>query len=185
MKSLSKHTLFEKYMATTRKRHLAYAARFTSNSDDAEDLVQEAQLRAIRALPDMESDSIPDAWFRTIIRNCFLDLRRYRNRRQPTVSLDALQEGNPNFDVMDPSIPDPNARLETLDPRLVEAIERLPSDHRILVIASLHELSSDEMSSLAKCAITTVRTRLHRAHRTLRAYLGMNEFAPSGRSTHS
>jgi RNA polymerase sigma-70 factor, ECF subfamily len=185
MNTLTEKSRFEQYMATTRKRHLAYAARFTSNNDDAEDLVQEAQLRAIRALPTMKGDSIPDAWFRTIIKNCFLDLRRYRNRRQQTVSLDALQDSNPNFDLIDPSIPDPDSNLEALDPRLVEAIEQLPSEHKILVLASLNDLSSDEMSSLAKCAVTTVRTRLHRAHRSLRAYLGMSGFVPGQRSPQS
>lgn len=163
---------FESFLARSRKDYFYFAKRLTRNAYDAEDLVQEASIRAVRALHSLTSEKIPDAWFKQIIKNCFLDSRRYKSRRPVTTSLEAIQESRPSFDLEDANAVLPFSLLgEEYSADVEQALAKLTSEQRALLMGTLHGLSGKELSAKFKCGAVTVRTRLHRAHRSLRRHL--------------
>ena len=130
---------------------------------DAEDAVQEACLRAYRAL-DRFRGGDGRAWLLTIVRNvCYSHLRR--NRREPA--------GEPFSDETHGSTLDfaeANALLwrETTSELLQRALERLPAEFReMIVLHELEGLAYREIAAVADIPIGTVMSRLARARRKL------------------
>jgi RNA polymerase sigma-70 factor (ECF subfamily) len=138
----------------------------------AEDIVQEAFLRAFRAFPSFRGGA-PKAWLFAIVRNCFLDWAAGRTSAERVlVDEGALSpaQGEAMANVADPDQDDPEAALlrrreaETL--RAV--IENLPEPFReALVLRELEELSYREIAALTGAPIGTVMSRLARARQML------------------
>jgi RNA polymerase sigma-70 factor (ECF subfamily) len=163
---------FESYLAAARRKNFAFAMSLTRNAEDAEDLVQDAQLRALRALETLKSDQVPDPWFRQIMKNCFIDTKRYHSRRPQTTSLEAIQEGNPNFDVADPAAEQLLQVGDDVEIKVLrEALDELAPPHRDLILATLSGQTCRDLCKKLKCREITVRSRLQQAHRLLRRQL--------------
>lgn len=163
----------ENYLTTSKNAHYGFAVRLTKNADDAEDLLQEAKIRALRALGTLKSENIPDAWFRQIIKNCFLDSRRYNSRRPQTTSFEAIQESNPVFDIAD-TTPSPEQAIlgnEDLSSEIQKALGQLPENQQKLVIAAMNGTPYTELSKMFRCGAFKIRTQLQKAHRALRRQL--------------
>lgn len=152
--------------------NLAY--RLTGSAADAEDLVQEAFLRAYRFF-DRYDRSMPFMnWFSRILTNLYIDEYRRRGRLR-TVSIDEVysndegEEGTP-FDLPD-TAPDPLERTlskEYLD-AIHEGLQHLSPEFRIAVIlADLEGYSYEEIAEITKTSIGTVRSRIHRGRKQLR-----------------
>jgi len=111
----------------------------TGNRDDAEDLTQEAYLRAYRFF-DTYDHALPfKNWLFRILSNLFLDDLR-RKRRGATVSLDQSWSNSEDMDDLTPDVPDyennPETLLlkEVLDERLQNALASLPTAFRPAVL---------------------------------------------------
>jgi RNA polymerase sigma factor (sigma-70 family) len=139
----------------------------TRNGHDAEDVVQEAFLRAFRFFGGFHGDN-PRAWLLTIVRNsCYDWLRRHRPSEVP-ISLDEEVHG-----VVDPS-PTPEERVMTRADglRLREALEALPLAWReVLILRELEGMSYKEIADIAGIKIGTVMSRLARARAGLQQLL--------------
>ncbi len=140
----------------------------TRNEADAEDVVQEAFLRALKFFRGFQG-SDGRAWLLTIVRNtCYTWLKRNR-AKDLAYDLDeamALRE--------DSDTPDPEATLARNDQeRLVaQAIESLPIEFReVVILRELDELSYKEIADLAGIPVGTVMSRLARARKKLQASL--------------
>ena len=146
-----------------------YARTLTRDPTAAEDLVQEAFLRACRGFRGYRGGE-PKAWLFAIVRSTFLTgLRRDRD-------WDELSEAD---DVPDPA-ETPEARLirgrGEIDVRA--AIEALPDPFReAIVLRELQELSYREIAAVTGAPIGTVMSRLARARRLLAASLGVEDAA--------
>src|SRR5690242_7734404 len=81
------HTEFEKLAARTQRQAYNMAYRMTGNRDDAEDLTQEAYLRAYRSFATYNRQLPFESWFFRILSNLFIDLLRRRPKKKP-LSLD-------------------------------------------------------------------------------------------------
>lgn len=138
----------------------------------AEDIVQEAFLRAFRAFPTWRGGA-PKAWLFAIVRNCFLDWAAGRSGAGKVLvdegSLSPAQ-ADALANVADPDQDSPEEALvrrreaETL--RAV--IENLPEPFReTLVLRELEELSYKEIAALTAAPIGTVMSRLARARQML------------------
>jgi RNA polymerase sigma-70 factor (ECF subfamily) len=149
----------------------------TRNDSDAEDVVQEALLRAVRFF-DGARDPNLRAWFLTIVRHtAFTWLRRNRPAEIAT-SLDATPSGSADTDTAPGVVPlfatptpDPEALLMQLrDRRMIDRlIEQLPPEFReVLVLRELEELSYRDIASVTGAPIGTVMSRLARARGLLR-----------------
>jgi len=138
----------------------------------AEDIVQEAFLRAFRAFPTYRGGA-PKAWLFAIVRNCFLTWAGARSGPgRVLVDEGALSEAQAHAlaDVADPDQDTPEeALLRRRDAEVVRAaIEALPEPFReALVLRELEELSYKEISVLTAAPIGTVMSRLARARQML------------------
>jgi RNA polymerase sigma-70 factor (ECF subfamily) len=136
---------------------------------DAEDLVQEASLRAWRGFSGFRGGD-GRGWLLAIVRNtCFTWLRK--NRRQELA--DEFDEAIHSSEVDAPA--DPERQLfEGLDTRRVQqALEELPAEFReAVVLRELEGLSYKEIGDIAGVPIGTVMSRLARARKRLQQSLG-------------
>jgi RNA polymerase sigma factor (sigma-70 family) len=144
-----------------------YARWLTRNDVDAEDVVQDACVRAMRFLPSLrDGDARP--WLFAIVRNAW-----YSRAARRAGSLERLPSTTPRYDPPD-SAPDPEARLlrQHAVGRVREAIEQLPPDFReVLVLREFEEMSYKEIASVVGVPIGTVMSRLARARDRLSALL--------------
>ena len=140
----------------------------TRNEHDAEDVVQEASLRALRSFKSFLPGRDARAWFLTIVRNtCWTWLRQNRPKE---LALEWNDETLPA-----PGNADPQALLiEKANTKLIhEAIESLPVEYReVLILRELEELSYKEIADIAGIPLGTVMSRLSRARKELYAVLG-------------
>jgi RNA polymerase sigma factor (sigma-70 family) len=140
------------------------AYRLAGNDDDAQDLVQEALLRVRKGLERYEPGSL-EGWLARIVTNVFLDEMRRRKRR-PT---DALPE-DPGRVL--PPAPAADEVQTGLSDEIQEALERLPAEFRVpVVLCDVSDLSYEQIAEATGVPIGTVRSRIHRGRRMLRATL--------------
>jgi RNA polymerase sigma factor (sigma-70 family) len=132
----------------------------TRNSQDAEDVVQDACVRALKYLGALRG-SDARAWFLTIVRHAFYDWSR-RNRRAEEVP----DDGTAIDLTADPAAIDPEqAALRSAESRLLaDAVAQLPVAFReVLILRELEDLSYKEIARIANVPIGTVMSRLARA----------------------
>ena len=142
----------------------------TRNGHDAEDVVQEAFLRALKFFGGFHGGN-PRAWLLTIVRNsCYDWLRRNRPSEVPAAFDEELHSP------VDPS-PTPEDRvMEQADRlRIREALETLPLAWReVLILRELEGLSYKEIADVAGIKIGTVMSRLARARSGLQQQLAVD-----------
>ncbi|HEX2909548.1 MAG TPA: sigma-70 family RNA polymerase sigma factor [Chloroflexia bacterium] len=140
----------------------------TRNEQDAEDLVQEAYLRAFRFFNGFKG-SDGRAWLLAIVRNTFYSRLAHLKTQELTIPLDYDIESNA-AEVVNPEV----LVLQSLDTHLLRvAIEELPLEYReVIVLRELEELSYKEIADLLGIPIGTVMSRLARARKKLQLKLG-------------
>lgn len=149
----------------------AYAMTLTRDQTEAEDLVQETYLRAVRAFGQLMPNSNLKGWLFVIMRNAWLNQVRHTNSGPRFVELEE-QENPPHW-------PDDLARnphvvyLRKLErEEILEAIDSLPSLYReIVVLRDIEGFSYQEIAALLGCPAGTVMSRLGRAREKLRHML--------------
>jgi RNA polymerase sigma factor (sigma-70 family) len=140
------------------------AYRLSGNDDDAYDLVQEALLRVRKGLQTYQPGSM-EAWLSRIVTNVFLDEVR-RRRRRP---VEALPE---DPERLLPSSPGADEATDSLPDDVQAALRRLPEDFRTaVVLCDVVGLSYEEIADALSVPVGTVRSRIHRGRRLLRAAL--------------
>jgi RNA polymerase sigma-70 factor (ECF subfamily) len=134
---------------------------------DADDVVQEALLRAFRAF-DALRNADARAWLLAIVRNCALSAIDQR-RRRATEPLMEEHEAMPEtgLETADPE----GASIERDERRTLERlIAALPGEHReVLLLRELEDMSYREIAAVTSVPIGTVMSRLARARAALRA----------------
>jgi RNA polymerase sigma-70 factor, ECF subfamily len=149
----------------------SYGLVLSRNPTEAEDLVQETCLRALRAMERLRPDSNVKSWLFTILRNIWLNQLRQRKTAPDTVELDSDEHG---ADRAVDSAKDPYAALVSNfeQERVRHAIEQLPLEFReIVLLREYEELSYEEIASMLQCPVGTVMSRLARARSKLRDLL--------------
>ncbi len=156
-----------------------YAMAVTRNRADAEDLVQETYVRAIRRKGGLPPGSDIKSWLFTILRNIHLSqVRRQRNAPR-VVELDADQS-TANIVVETPRDPLATYVSKTEREWLTEAVQQLPLEFReIVVLREYEDLSYREIARVLDCPVETVQSRLARARSRLRALLSARGQAAS------
>jgi RNA polymerase sigma-70 factor, ECF subfamily len=153
------------------------ALRMTRNPADAEDLVQEAMLRAYRAFDRFEPGTNLKAWLCRILTNAYINTYRKKQREPRKISQDEIED----FDLyrelkdQDPrftATPE-NIVLDSLvDSDILAAIEDLPEQFRLaVVLADLEGFSYAEMAEIMDVPMGTVMSRLHRGRKALQKRL--------------
>jgi RNA polymerase sigma factor (sigma-70 family) len=134
----------------------------TRNDQDAEDVAQEACLRAMRFFDGFHGGSIRP-WLLTIVRNTYLTWLR-KNKTEETAPLDEIESAASN--------PEELLLGQVDGAALRRALDALPSEYReAIVLRELEEMSYKEIASVAGVPIGTVMSRLARARRRLQELL--------------
>lgn len=149
------------------------ALRMLANPQEAEDVLQETFLKALRALPNFEGRSSLSTWLYRIAVNESLMLIR---KRKPEVSLSAPDEnGDEDDDSEDMQIVDwghmPESELLTSEARqnIDQAIEKLPQTLKVVfLLRDVEGLSIEETAAALGISEAAVKTRLLRARLRLR-----------------
>ena len=154
----------------------AAALRMTRNEKDAEDLVQEALLRAYRFFDTFEAGTNCKAWLFRILTNVFCN--QYRDRERENVIMNEAESSTANLEQFLGGAGGDGRDIESaLLGRMVSAdVERalaaVPSDFRMAVIlADLEDFSYKEIAEIMGTPLGTVMSRLHRGRRQLRELL--------------
>jgi RNA polymerase sigma-70 factor (ECF subfamily) len=154
----------------------AAARHLTRNASDAEDLVQEAYLRAYRGFARFQPGTNLRAWLHRILMNTFIN-HYHKRRRLPEL---LLGEGNDHASLGGRTVErDPAPSAEDLvvaslpDEALQQALASLPAQFRMAVLlADVQGFSYKEIAELAGVPIGTVMSRLHRGRKALSKQLG-------------
>lgn len=141
------------------------AVHMTGRPERAEDAVQETYLRAWRYLDTFEEGRNARVWLFAILRNAIFEASRKRRREVATASLDDV--GPDNVAGANEAPPD---RLA--DAEIVEAIQKLPEEFRIVVLLAVVEgMKYREIADALDIPIGTVMSRLYRGRQLLRYHL--------------
>jgi len=157
---VSEHTRFEELVLPHLDAAYNLARWLTRDVSDAEDVVQDAALRALKYMGSLNGGS-GRAWFLTIVRHTFYD---WCKRNRPAEI--ARDDGTAIDMAVDPDAVGPEqALLRTATAKaLTEAIAALPLAYReVLILRELEELSYKEIARIADIPIGTVMSRLARA----------------------
>jgi RNA polymerase sigma-70 factor (ECF subfamily) len=155
-----------------------YAMVLSRNSTEAEDLVQETCLRALRAIGRFSADGNVKSWLFTILRNVWLNQLRQRRTAPHLVELDADENcANEPADAAQDPLTDYVSNVEREQVRA--AIQQLPLAFReIILLREYEELSYQEIAALLDCPPGTVMSRLARARSKLRDLLSGGQTTP-------
>lgn len=168
------HAEFTKLAERTKRQAYNIAYRMTGNRDDAEDLTQEAYLRAYRSFGTYNRQMPFESWFFRILSNLFIDLLRRRPKQKP-LSLDQPMSDEESEENLLLQLPDEDANPErslmdqVMDERLQTALAALPEPFRVAVLlCDVEGRSYEEIAQMMKSSIGTVRSRIHRGRSLLR-----------------
>jgi len=159
-----------------------FALSLTRNTADANDLVQEASLRAWRSFHQFKPGTNLKAWLFTILKNTFINEYRRKKRSPEKVSLD--DEENFSFYAKAqaqltaegkhsvPGALDPSKLEEVLGDEVHEALYALPEEYReAIVLSDVQDLSYADIAKVLNVPIGTVRSRLARGRSMLQKLL--------------
>ena len=157
-------------------RRFAYA--FARRWSDADDLAQEALLKAFRAIGSYEGRAALGTWLYSVTRSVCYDhyrskLAHARGAEDPLDELGESAQVSP--------LPGPDRQLEARDDAelLWRALKALPAEFRVpLVLFEIEGLGYEEIANVEGVPIGTVRSRLSRARQQLRAQLGTPDPVP-------
>ena len=159
------HEAFEELVRRTHADTFALARRLVSDDDDAQDVVQEAYLRAFRSIKKFRGDAQFSTWLYRITANC-ASTHLGRRRRHHHDELDeevAVPDPQPDHD--------PAAACEAtlLRDRLEAAIAELPPRLRVVVVLrDIYDMNHAEIAEELDISESAAKVRLHRARRKLR-----------------
>jgi RNA polymerase sigma-70 factor, ECF subfamily len=144
-----------------------FARWIAHNPNDAEDLVQETYLKALRSFASFQAGTNFRAWIFQILRNAFLSSCSRLERRM-TVALDSEDEGRPEMAV-DTETPETILMNRSNSQLVQRAIGDLPVHYRAaLLLCEVEEMSYQEIAEILSIPIGTVMSRLARARKAVR-----------------
>ena len=155
---------------------MAVSSRLTRSSVEAEDLVQDTLLKALRSRDHFMPGSNMRAWLLRILTNTFINRYRRGGLERSVLEgpdADPLADGWVGAATME-SMRDPEsgALRSILEKEIVAALDELPEEFRLAVVLSdVEELSYREIAEIMGCPIGTVMSRLHRGRRLLKKRL--------------
>ena len=164
--------LLDYLIETYQHRLMRYLMFLTSRREVAEDLFQEVWIRVLRRGAQYNGKARFDTWIFTIARNLVIDL----SRKRTMASLDEMREGGEDerpFEIAENS-PSPLEKYEFLEnaAELAVVLQGLePSYREVLTLRFHEELSLDQIATLTRAPLSTVKSRLYRGLAALKPAL--------------
>ncbi len=157
------------------ERIYATVYHMTSNHEDANDLAQEAFIKAFQAIKSFKGGSSFYTWlYRIAVNKTINFLKQRKNRLHMSLNdLDFNTENNPDLvALISDKTPRREAGLKELQEKLNEALLKLSEQHRLVMV--LHDVqgqSHEEIAEIMNCNIGTVRSRLFYARQQMQGWL--------------
>lgn len=157
---------FDLLVLKYQSRILALVVRFVQDSHEAQDVAQEAFIKAYRALGNFRGESAFYTWLYRIAINTAKNYLVSRNRRPPANGVDADEaeflddaHGLRNIDS-----PERLLLRDEIDKTVQASISKLPEDLRVaLTLREYEGLSYEDIATVMQCPVGTVRSRIFRA----------------------
>jgi len=165
--------LFERLMESSHRQAYSLAYRLTGNASEAEDLVQEAFVRAYRFFRRYDRSLPFTSWLYRIITNVHIDSVRRRGKLQ-TTSLDHTgADGATTWEIADPNdSPEKLTVDQILDSHIQLGLKAMTPEFRAaVVLADIEGMAYEDVAEAMGTSIGTVRSRIHRGRKQLREYL--------------
>lgn len=147
-----------------------FALKMTGDSDYADDLVQETFMRAFRFWDKFEKGTNCKAWLFKIMKNTYINDYRKKSKSPVKIDYEDVENFYENIKASNTN----DAHLEKdiydnlLDDELSRAISSLPEDFRtVIILCDIEGFTYEEIADFVDAPIGTVRSRLHRARKTL------------------
>lgn len=153
----------------------AIVGRFVRDTDEVADVVQEAFIKAYRALPKFRGESQFYTWLYRIAVNTAKNYLVSRSRRPPgsDVDIDDAEYYSGSEYLKDLGTPENQFFRDELESVIVKSIAELPEDLRTAVTLREYEgLSYEEIAEIMECPVGTVRSRIFRARESIDAVVG-------------
>ena len=161
------HRTFEEVVLPHLDAAFNYARWLTKSDADAEDVVQDAAVRALRFFSSLRNDNAR-AWLLTIVRNTWYARFSKPGRADQYAVLDDMKDERPDEELGPEALIIQQQAVE----RVQRAIGELPSDFReVIVLREIEGLSYKEIAAVIGTPIGTVMSRLARARERLLAVL--------------
>lgn len=166
---------YDQLVQRYQERIYATVYHMTSNHEDANDLAQEAFIKAFQALKSFKGGSTFYTWIYRIAVNKTLNyLKQRKNRFHMSLNdLDFNMENNPDLvALISDKTPRRDAGLKELQGKLNQALLKLSEHHRLVMV--LHDVqgqSHEEIAEIMNCNIGTVRSRLFYARQQMQGWL--------------
>ena len=166
---------FDALMERYRERLYATVYHMTANHEDANDLVQDAFIKAYRSIGSFKRQSSFYTWIYLIAVNRTINfLKRRKTRNHYSLDdIDASIQTDPDFvELMSYVTPRREVGLNELQQRLNEALQKLSESHRAVVtMHDIQGMTHADIARIMKCSEGTVRSRLFYARQQLQALL--------------
>ena len=162
---------FELLVIKYQRKLMRLVARLVRDQAEAEDVVQEAFIKAYRALPQFRGESAFYTWLYRIGINTAKNYLVTQGRRAPT-STEANSEEAETFDdaeqLRDINTPESMLATKQIATTVNAAMESLPEELRVAIsLREIEGLSYDEIAEAMGCPIGTVRSRIFRAREAI------------------
>jgi len=173
---------FEDHLAEHMPALYRVALHLTRNRADAQDLLQDVYVRALRFHNRFEPGTYMKPWLMTILRNTFINGYRRRSRRPHEIGLAAAEHVTedtavPGLGFTPNELPQKHP-LEFVSDETRAALDRLSESHRgILIMADVQQMTYRQIAEALDCPMGTVMSRLHRGRRLVRKALAQSAAA--------
>jgi RNA polymerase sigma-70 factor, ECF subfamily len=144
-------------------------SRYVRDSDEVQDVTQEAFIKAYRALPRFRGDSAFYTWLYRIAINTAKNYLVSRSRRPPDTDIDVDGEFQADSAVLkDVAGPESRLATEQLQKVIFDAIENLPEELKVAVtLREFEGMSYEKIAEVMECPVGTVRSRIFRAREAI------------------
>lgn len=161
---------FDELVRLYRPRLLAVAARVLHRAADAEDALQESFLNVMRHISEFKRESSLETWMHRVVVNCALMSLRHRRRLHETALGEAPRGDAGSWPCGHAGVPSAYDALAGRELRRAvrREVARLPEAQR--TVLQLHDVDGLELKAIAELldvGLSTVKSRLHRAHLSL------------------
>ena len=157
--------------------HLYTSAFYlTRDKTEAEDLVQETYIRALRFFDKFKPGTNCRAWLLTILRNLFINRYQQKKREPEKVDWEKIEQVYESMveqgERAERDNPENQLISRLMDEEVERALRELSEEYRMaIVLVDIEELSYEEAAKVMECAIGTVRSRVSRGRRMLQVAL--------------
>tara|TARA_B100001027_G_scaffold208333_1_gene173513 strand:+ start:125 stop:709 length:585 start_codon:yes stop_codon:yes gene_type:complete len=165
---LGNKAAFEQLVIRHQDLVFSLAYKLTGNREMANDVAQEAFIRAWKAIEKFRGDSTFSTWIYRITVNTAWTLRR-KAKKHNTINIDDTYEPVVIDEKKDPELVAINSDLSSV---LINALDKIPIEQRIIVeLKNIEGRSHKEIAEYLDISVTAAKVRLHRAHQKLRQIL--------------